>query len=191
MNLEVILMLSSELSLDHFIHLQPCPVSALHELSKKSIFWSQPQYMTGKNIELNLSLEWISSYFRLWVLVSALEKKYSWLSLDLNLYQGLKNLKNLSLIEKFFFVTNTFKAEGIQKIGKKGKKWAIFEEKVQFSAWIHYLNTGSRGNFGIFPWIRVVSVSNFFWSQKFEQSWSLMYQKNLQLILSLDLDGKK
>ena len=42
MNLKVILLVSSEFSLDHFFHLQPRPVSALHESSKKNIIRSQP-----------------------------------------------------------------------------------------------------------------------------------------------------
>ena len=94
--------------------------SALHESRKKIIIWSQPQYMTGKNIELNLSLEWIGSYFRLWVSVSALEKNYSWLSLVLNLYQGGKNLKNLSLIEKKLFCQQYI--QGWEKTKNRQKK---------------------------------------------------------------------
>ena len=39
----------------------------------------------------------------------------------LNLYQEEKDLKNLSLIENSFFVSNTFKAEGRQKKLKKQK----------------------------------------------------------------------
>ena len=98
MNLEVILVLSSELSLEHFVSSSLSSASALHEsrkkisfglslntwqeknielklslawIKKKIFIWSQPQYMTGKNIWLNLSLEWIGSFFRLWISVSA------------------------------------------------------------------------------------------------------------------------
>ena len=121
-----------------------------------------------------------------------LGKNYSRLSLDLNLYQGVVEIWKISVsLRIFVFVSNTFKAEGRQKIDKKGQKWAIFKEKVQFSASIHDLNTWSRGNFDTFPWIRVVSVLTIFWSQNFEQSQSLMYQKkNCSLFSVSTLMGK-
>ena len=132
------------------------------------------------------------SIFQTLSLSLSLGKNYSRLSLDLDLYQGVVEIWKISVLLRIFvFVRNTFKAEGRQKIDKKGQKWAIFKGKVQFSASIHDLNTWSRGNFDIFPWIRVVSVSTLFWSQNFEQSQSLMYQKKIGSLFSVStLMGK-
>ena len=57
MNLKVILLVSSEFSLNHFYHLQPLPVSALHESSKKLLFGLSLNIGQDKNVNLHFSLE--------------------------------------------------------------------------------------------------------------------------------------
>ena len=59
MNLEVILLVSSEFSLDHYFHLQPQPASALHESSKKLIIRYQPcmNWLKAKTLSLGTASE--------------------------------------------------------------------------------------------------------------------------------------
>ena len=151
--------------------------------------WIQPRPTFSSPTSTSLSLAWIKKQLIIrsqpwmnWLKTNTLslctaseEKKYSWLSLYLNLYQWKKNQKKSLSQLQIFFVSNIFKAEKRQKFVKDRQKLFIFMEKVQFLASIHDLNTLYWGISGLFPWIRVVSASNFLWLQNFKQYQPLMY----------------
>ena len=105
--------------------------SALHESTKKIIIWSQPQYMTGKNIELNLSLEWIGWYFRLIVSVSALQKIFRTPSWSQSVSGGKRSKKSQSHWE-FIFCQQYIQGWGKTKKTEKAKNGKILRKKCNF-----------------------------------------------------------
>ena len=129
MNLEVILLVSSEFSLDHFFHLQPRPVSTLHESSKKFIIRSQPwmNWLKNKTLSLGTASEEIFFHDSVSISICISEKKIWKISVS---------------TAKIFFVSNTFKAEKRQKFVKNRQKMGYFHGKsaiFSLNSWPQYM----------------------------------------------------
>ena len=136
-----------------FLHLQPRLSLCLAWIKKKNFIWSQPQYMTGiffwfkaqpcmnqaKKLSIGLSLNtwqekkfnWTSALNELVHFLDSESQSQPWkkiihdpVSISI-CYRGGKIWK-ISVSLRIFFVINTFKAEGRQKIDKKGPKMGHF-----------------------------------------------------------------
>ena len=126
-----------------FLHFQPRLSLCLAWIKKKKFIWSQPQYMIGKKywvkaqpcmnqekkVSFGLSLNTWQDKILNWILASnelvyisgsesqsqPWKKLFMTQSRSRSVSGGGGNLKNLSLVENFFVVSNTFKSEGRQK----------------------------------------------------------------------------
>ena len=144
-----------------FLHLQPCLSLCLAWIKKKIIIWSQTQYMTGKkywvkaqpcmNQEKKLSLclslntwqekilNWTSALNELVHISDTESQSQPWKkiihgSVSISIcIRGEKIWKISVSLRKKYFVSNTFKAEQIQKNRpKKSKNGQFLRKKFNF-----------------------------------------------------------
>ena len=129
MNLEVILVVSSELSLDHFFISSLASASALHESRKKLSFGLSLNTWQEKNIELKLSLAWIKQKNYHLVSASIHDRKKYWIEpqpwMNWFIFQTLS--LSLSLGKKLFMTQSRSQSvSGGKKSEKSQSHWENF-----------------------------------------------------------------